>query len=55
MAASFPFMPVSRTVVFCSTVPVLFRDKAGRSAALLFSEQLLIQGLCGSFREGEKD
>lgn len=46
MAAACPFMPVSRTVDFYSTVPVLFGDKAGRSAALLFSEQLLIQGLC---------
>lgn len=54
MAVSCPFMPVPRTLDFYSTVPVLFWDKAGRSAALLFSEQLLIQRLCAPWRKGEE-
>lgn len=55
MAVSCPFMPVPRTLDFYSTVPVLFWDKAGRSAALLFSEQLLIQRLCAPWRKGEEE
>lgn len=54
MAVSCPFMPVPRTLDLYSTVRVLFWDKAGRSAALLFSEQLLIQGLWAPWRKGEE-
>lgn len=54
MAVSCPFMPIPRTLDFYSTVSVLFWDKAGRSAALLFSEQLLIQRLCAPWRKEEE-